>query len=124
MKRKKMTAIGRISNREQLKRRIAVLQVAMEEKELQLKKDLKEVHQSLRASNLVRNALEDIRDQPDLRMGIAQAATDIGAHALIDKLVFRKNRNFKNYLLSVVLKKIADRLILRKPARSEQTGTI
>ncbi|HTF06206.1 MAG TPA: hypothetical protein VK826_19380 [Bacteroidia bacterium] len=96
----------------------------MEEKELQLKKDLKEVHQSLRASNLVRNALEDIRDQPDLRMGIAQAATDIGAHALIDKLVFRKNRNFKNYLLSVVLKKIADRLILRKPARSEQTGTI
>lgn len=110
----------RINNRKQLKARISQLTRQMDEKEEVLKSDLKEVHQSLRASNMIRNALKDIRDQPELRFGIAQAAADMGAHALIDKVVFRKNRNLKNYLLSIVLKRIADHFILSAKTRSEK----
>lgn len=108
----------RITNRTQLKQRIAQLNAAMDDKEHQLKTDLKEVHASLRASNIIRNAIKDIKDQPDLQMGIAQAATDIGAHALIDKLVFRKQRGLKHFLLSILFKKIADHFILKQRIKS------
>lgn len=114
----------RITSRAQLKRRICELNSAMEHKEEQLKSDLKEVHQSLRASNIIRNAIKDIRDQPELQIGIAQAATDIGAHALIDKLMFRKNRSLKNYLLSILFKKIADHFILKDRIKLQQNGSI
>jgi hypothetical protein len=115
----------RITDRKQLKRRIAELNREMEQKEEQLKSDLKEVHQSLRASNLIRNAIKDIKDQPALQMGIAQAAADIGAHALIDKLLFRhKKPGIKNYVLSILLKKIADHFILKVGMKVHQTGNI
>lgn len=113
--------IERINNRKQLRARIHQLEKQMEAKEELLKSDLKEVHQSLRASNMIRNAIKDIHDQPDLRVGIAQVATDLGAHALIDKVVFRKKRNLKNYLLSIVLKRIADHFILKERKKSEPT---
>jgi hypothetical protein len=106
--------LERINNRKQLKARIRMLTRQMEEKEEVLKSDLKEVHQSLRASNMIRNAIKDIREQPELKLGLAQAAADMGAHALIDKVVFRKNRNLKNYLISIVLKRIADHFILKE----------
>jgi hypothetical protein len=104
----------KIRNRTQLKQRISELNSRMEAKEQQLKTDLKEVHASLRASNIIRNAIKDIREQPELRIGIAQAATDIGAHALIDTVMFRKKRGLKNYLLSILFKKIADHFILKE----------
>lgn len=103
----------KIRDRKQLRRRISELKRQMESKEEQLQHDLKEVHASLRASNIIRNAMKDLREQPDLKIGLAQAATDMGAHALIDKLTFRKHRGWANYLLSVVLKKIADYFILK-----------
>jgi hypothetical protein len=105
---------SRINNRKQLKARIHQLTKQMDEKEEVLKKDLKEVHQSLKASNMIRNAIKDFREQPDLRIGVAQAAADMGAHALIDSVVFRKKRGLKNYLLSILLKKIADHFILKE----------
>src|ERR1700752_3990172 len=106
--------ISRISNRRQLKARINALTRQMDEKEEELKTDLQEVHQSLRAANVIRNAIKDIRDQPELKFGLAQAAADMGAHALIDRVVFRKNRNLRNYLLSILLKRIADHFILKE----------
>lgn len=115
---------SRISTRKQLKARIHQLSKQMDEKEEQLKTDLQEVHQSLRAANVIRNAIKDIREQPDLRMGIAQAAADMGAHALIDRVVFRKNRGLKNYLLSVLLKRIADHFILKERKKVQPDGTI
>ena len=108
----------RITNRKQLKQRISALNAAMEKKEQQLSTDLKEVHASLRASNIIRNAIKDIREQPDLRMGIAQAATDLGAHAIIDKIMFRKHRGLRNYLLSALFKKIADHFILKSRVKN------
>jgi hypothetical protein len=96
----------------------------MDQKEEQLKLDLKEVHQSLRASNMIRNAIKDFREQPDLRIGIAQAATDMGAHAVIDRIVFRKNRGLKNYLLSILFKKIADHFILKEPKKVQPNAVI
>lgn len=102
----------RINSRKQLKARINYLTRQMEEKEEVLKSDLQEVHQSLRAANVIRNAIKDIREQPELRVGIAQAAADLGAHALIDTVVFRKKRNLRNYLLSILLKRVADHFIL------------
>ena len=115
----------RITDRKQLKRRIAELSREMEHKEEQLKSDLKEVHQSLRATNLIRNAIKDFRDQPELKVGIAQVAVDIGAHALIDKLLFRhKKPGIKNYVLSIILKKIADYFILKDRMKVHQTGNI
>lgn len=109
---------SRINSRKQLRARIHQLNKQIDEKEVVLKADLKEVHQSLRASNVIRNAIKDIREQPDLRLGIAQAATDIGVHALIDRVVFRKNRGLKNYLLSILLKRIADHFILERTKKS------
>ncbi len=115
---------SRINTRKQLKARISYLNTRMDEKEQQLKVDLSEVHQSLRASNMIRNALKDIRDQPDLQMGIAQAAADMGAHALIDRIVFRKNRGLKNYLISIILKKVADHFILKTPKKVQPNSII
>lgn len=104
----------RITNREQLKRRISELSAQMEEKELQLQSDLKQVHESLRATNLIRNAVKDLSEQPDLRVGIGQAAADIGAHVLIDRIMYRKNLSVVNYLFGFIFKKIADHFILRE----------
>ena len=103
----------RITNRKQLRQRIAQLNAAMEDKEHELSTDLKEVHASLRPANLLRNAVQDLQEQPELRAGIVQTAADVGVHALIDKLMFRKQRGLKNYLISIVLKKIADHFILK-----------
>lgn len=112
MMRKKSTAM-RITNQVQLKRKIRELSVQMESMEQQLQTDLSEVHQSLHASNMIRNAIKDIREQSELRYGIAQVATDIGAHALIDSLVFRKKHGLFNQIISIILKKIADHFILK-----------
>lgn len=113
----------KINSRRQLKARINLLSKQMEEKEEVLKADLKEVHQSLRASNVIRNAIKDIREQPDLQVGIAQAAADMGAHALIDTIMFRKNKSLKNYLLSVILKRIADYFILKERPKVQPNVT-
>lgn len=121
---KKMKAIDRINNRKQLRCRIAQLNHQMDEKEEELKVDLKEVHQSLRASNIIRNAIKDMREQPELRSGIAVAAADMGAHALIDSVVFRKSRGLKNHILSMLLKKVADHFILKDRSKVQQNGTI
>jgi hypothetical protein len=104
----------RISNRKQLKSRINQLNKEMDAMEDELKVDLNEVHQSLQAANMIRNAIKDIREQPELKAGIAQAAADLGAHALIDSVVFRKKKGLKNYLISILLKKAADHFILSK----------
>lgn len=108
----------RITNRKQLRQKIARLHAAMEDKEHELKTDLKEVHASLRVSNLLRNAVQDLKEQPELRAGIVQTAADLGAHALIDKLTFRKQRGLKNYLVSIILKRIADHFILKARLKS------
>jgi hypothetical protein len=114
---------SRIHSRKQLKARIRQLNKQMDEKEDVLKQDLNEVHRSLRASNVIRNAIKDIREQPGLRIGIAQAAADMGAHALIDKVVFRKSRGLKNYLLSILLKRIADHFILKEQRKVQPNST-
>lgn len=111
MKRKMTTT--KITNREQLRQRIRELSIQMEYMEKQLQSDLSEVHQSLHASNMIRNAIKDIREQSELRYGIAQVAADIGAHTMIDKLVFRKSHGVVNQLISMIFKKIADHFILK-----------
>ncbi len=121
---KTMKKISRISNRKQLRSRIAQLNHQMDAKEEELKVDLKEVHQSLRAANMIRNAIKDIREQPELRIGLAQAAADMGAHALIDSVVFRKKKGLKNYLISILLKKVADHFILKDRSKVQHNGTI
>lgn len=112
MKRKRLTAM-KITSQKQLRQRIRELSAQMESMEQRLQSDLSEVHQSLHASNMIHNAIKDIREQSELRYGIAQVATDIGAHALIDGIVFRKNHGVFNQIISIIFKKIADHFILK-----------
>ena len=98
---------ARITNREELNRRIRFLTDELEKQEKQLKTDVKEVHDSLQIKNMLRNAVEEFRENSELRAGVLETALDAGLNVLIDKLVMRKKHGVRNYLISAALRKLA-----------------
>lgn len=98
---------ARITNREELRRRIHFLTEELEKKEQQMKTDVKEVHESLQIKNMVRNVFEEFRENSEMRAGVMEAALDAGVNVLIDKLVMRKKHSVKNYLISAALRRLA-----------------
>src|ERR1043166_7472019 len=97
---------ARISNRQQLRSRIARLNTQMHDKEAELKRDVKEVHESLQLPNMLHKLLKDFKGEHSLRASLGRMALDVGAHMAIDKLVLHKKRGFGSYVISAAVRKV------------------
>jgi hypothetical protein len=96
----------RIRNVEDMKLHIAVLERRMDAIEKQLKKDVREVYLSLQVRNMVKNALREIKDDPTIRGRIVNGTLGIGAQFLIDRVLFRKRKGLKGFLVNEGIKRL------------------
>jgi|GEM_PF-2668923 len=96
----------RISDSVDIKERIEELEIKMKKQERQLKKDVKEVYYSLHLTTMIKNALKDLRTDPELRSTAIETSLNLGGQFVLDKVLFRHHKGLKAYLLNAALKKL------------------
>ncbi len=105
---------GNIKNHTELQFRIMQLNSQREEQELELKKGMKELYNSLHPLNLLRNGLSDIASDKQVQFDATKIGLNLGSEFLIGKLL-GSNMNITKYLGSIVLQKASDYLINNHP---------
>jgi hypothetical protein len=96
----------RITNSDELKAHMRDLEHQLAIDERQLKKDVREVYQSLHLKNMVKNAFKEMKESPQVRNGLIATGATLGMRLLVDKVLFRKNRSIKSFLINEGVKKV------------------
>lgn len=103
-----------IKNHTELQFRIMQLNSQREEQELDLKKSIKELYNSLHPLNLLRNGLSEMASDKQVQFDATKIGLNLGSEFLIGKLL-GNNMNITKYLGSIVLQKASDYLINNHP---------
>lgn len=99
-----------ISNYTDLKQKILQLRGDKERIEDDLKESFSNLAEALSPLNLAKNALHGMVHDNEVKGDLAQAGMSIGANFIIDRVMGR-NKSIKGFLSSILVEKIAGKLI-------------
>jgi hypothetical protein len=96
----------KITSYEALRARIDYLDTIKEAQEEALKADFKQVLESLQPVNLLKSAVENIKQDRDLKNQAGELGLSLGLDFLVDKL-FKKNSSTGAYIKATLVEQVA-----------------
>ena len=94
-----------IRNAASIKSKIDELRLLRQYQEQELRADFRTLKELLKPSSLIRNAVNDLKQDQEFKGNAMENAVNAGAGFLLDKLILRKGFGLKSYLINMGLKK-------------------
>ena len=110
------TSFANIKTHTELRFKIMQLNSLRAEQELELKKDIATLYQSMHPLNLLRNTISEFASDKQVQSDVAKIGINWASDFLIGKLL-GSNTSIKKYLSSMVLQKAADYMINNHPGK-------
>ncbi|MDB5272409.1 MAG: hypothetical protein JWO58_776 [Chitinophagaceae bacterium] len=105
-----------IKNHAELRFKIMQLNNLRAQQELELKKSITELYQSMHPVNLLRKSISDLASDKQVKFDAAKIGLNFGSDFLIGKLL-GSNTSIKKYLSSLVLQKATDYVLNNHPEK-------
>lgn len=101
----------KIKNVRDLQLQQALLQeiLVLQEKELRI--TVREIHESLSISNIIKSTVSDLGKDKEFKGDAVGATMNFGAQFVLDKIMHKADRGIKGYILHAGLKKLLSFLI-------------
>jgi hypothetical protein len=101
----------RIKNARDLRLHQALLQEIMILQEAELRECVKEIHNSLSVSHIIKNTVSDLGKDKEFKSDALGASLNFGAQFVLDKIMNRREKGIKGYILHAGLKKLVSYFI-------------
>jgi hypothetical protein len=105
-----------IKNHTELRFKIMQLNSLRAQQEIELKKGITELYQSMHPLSLLRNTLSEFASDKQVQFDAAKIGLNLGSDFLIGKIL-GSNTSIKKYLSSLVLQKAADYVLNNHPEK-------
>lgn len=97
----------KVSPNGELNQLIDSMEKKRDEELIQLKEQMRAVHESLKPINLIKDTFKAVATSPDLKNRIGKTAIGIASGFLVKKVFFRNSRNPLKIISSIALQTIA-----------------
>jgi len=114
---------GKIHNAEDLKNAIADLERKKSIEEAAIKLEFKEVYQTYRPANVLKNTIAEVAAQPKFRQNILNIALGLGAGYLSQKLVIGRSAGIMKRALGTALQFGETSLVAKRGEDDNIAGT-
>jgi len=89
---------------------------------IQLKGLLREVHESLKPINIIKDTFKKVTNSPDLKEEIGKTAIGVASGLLVKNILFRKTHNPLKVVAGIVLQTVVSRIAFNNSDKIESTG--
>ncbi|HSZ73136.1 MAG TPA: hypothetical protein VK750_10715 [Cytophagaceae bacterium] len=110
------TSLTDIKNHTELRFKLMQLKNLRAEQELELKRGIKELYQSMHPVNLLRSTISEIASDKQVQYDATKIGLNMGSEFLIGKLM-GSNTSIKKYIGSLILQKATDYFIANHPEK-------
>ena len=106
----KLQIKGKITNQDDLTERIVRLTLEKENRGDELKREMKEIYDSVSSGEILKSVLHKFTDDKEVKTGLAKAGVNTGIDYLAGK-IFGRSSSIKGYVSSILFGKLAGYLI-------------
>jgi hypothetical protein len=96
----------KIKNTRDLRLQQALLQEILDMQEAELRNTVREIHHSLSISNVIKSTVSDLGKDKQFKSDALGATMNFGAQLVLDKIMNKRERGIKGYIIHAGLKKL------------------
>lgn len=103
----------KIKNAQDLRLQQALLQEILILQEAELRNTVREIHQSLSLSNVIKSTVSNLGKDQEFKSDALGATMNFGAQLVLDKIMNKTEKGIKGYIIHAGLKKLLSYFISR-----------